>query len=136
MPDPTHFNAPSDLDGTDAVPHGLFGPPRWEQNVARTIAKHMIAAHLRHRPTLADYDPEPARKLITAVLGIARDECDEWISVVADLVDDEPCRYDHDDNCQAHNLDHRPCPHERVKALAVRPTVPADDTDDDPRTNP
>lgn len=37
------------------------------------------------------------------------------ILLLAELVDDEPCCYDHDGNCQSHSLHERPCPHETAK---------------------
>jgi hypothetical protein len=38
-------------------------------------------------------------------------------SLLAEFVDPDPCRYDHDDDCQGHSLHSRPCPHERAKLL-------------------
>lgn len=42
---------------------------------------------------------------------------DSAFALLRELVDAEPCEYDHNDLCQAHHLDERPCPHERAKAL-------------------
>lgn len=42
---------------------------------------------------------------------------DALIDLIALLADSEPCRYDHDNNCQTHNLDARPCPHGRAQKL-------------------
>ncbi len=39
------------------------------------------------------------------------------LAILADLVDDAPCQYDHHGYCQAHSLHERPCPHERAKTL-------------------
>jgi len=41
----------------------------------------------------------------------------EAISIINDLVDNEPCSYDHHGHCQAHGWPHfdPPCPHARAK---------------------
>jgi hypothetical protein len=39
------------------------------------------------------------------------------VDLLREMVDDEPCQYDHNDACQAHHLQLRPCPHERAKTL-------------------
>lgn len=46
---------------------------------------------------------------------------DTLLDLIGELTDPAECSYDHDDHCQAHGLDERPCPHERAKAvLAIR----------------
>lgn len=40
----------------------------------------------------------------------------DWKALVAELVDDAECRYDHHGYCQSHRLDPKPCPHERATA--------------------
>lgn len=42
------------------------------------------------------------------------------LDLIADLTDPTECRYDHDDACQAHSLDPRPCPHERANRLLAK----------------
>lgn len=42
---------------------------------------------------------------------------DALIGLIDEFVDPNPCRYDHHDFCQEHNLDPRPCPHERARAI-------------------
>lgn len=39
----------------------------------------------------------------------------DWLGWVVECNDVE-CRYDHDDVCQAHYLDPKPCPMERITA--------------------
>lgn len=46
-------------------------------------------------------------------------ERDELRALAADLLDPDPCQYDHHNLCQAHHLHERPCPHERAKALGI-----------------
>lgn len=43
----------------------------------------------------------------------------ELLYLLAQLVDPEPCNYDHHANCQTHSLDPMPCPHERAKRLLI-----------------
>lgn len=47
--------------------------------------------------------------------GRCRRCCEQLLSLVADFVDDSPCRYDHHGYCQNHSLHERPCPHETAK---------------------
>ncbi len=35
------------------------------------------------------------------------------------FVDDDSCDYDHNDLCQAHGLNARPCPHEVAKEMGI-----------------
>lgn len=44
----------------------------------------------------------------------------EAVAIMLDLVDREPCQYDHHGYCQAHHLQERPCPHERAVAFMAR----------------
>jgi hypothetical protein len=44
----------------------------------------------------------------------------EAVDIMRCLVDLEPCRYDHHDNCQAHSLGVRPCEHEQAKAFLAK----------------
>ena len=126
-------------DALSVIPDGPFGPPSWEMEVGRTIAKHFIADHLRRMATFSGYDGEPAKALIVAVLNIARGEVGEWISVVGDLIDDGPCRYDGAEvYCLTHDIGLRPCPHERARDLAFRPSEMSPDVaraDDTPRSD-
>jgi hypothetical protein len=46
-----------------------------------------------------------------------RDQLKGAVDLLRELVDPDPCRYDHNDLCQAHSLDPRPCPHERARTL-------------------
>lgn len=39
------------------------------------------------------------------------------VSILRDLLDPDPCWYDHHGYCQAHSLHERPCPHERARDL-------------------
>jgi hypothetical protein len=41
--------------------------------------------------------------------------------LIAQLIDPDPCRYDHHGYCQAHSLHSAPCPHEQAKALGIEP---------------
>lgn len=54
-------------------------------------------------------------------LGTACGHCSRCVaflvSLVAELTDSEPCRYDHHGYCQTHYLHERPCPHERAKEV-------------------
>ncbi|MGR6922596.1 hypothetical protein ACU635_50795 [[Actinomadura] parvosata] len=47
----------------------------------------------------------------------AEAERDELRELVRELAYDGPCQYDHDDQCQAHALHERPCPHGRAQEL-------------------
>ncbi len=47
--------------------------------------------------------------------GACRRCCDQLVHLVSELVDQSPCRYDHNGLCQAHSLHERPCPHETGK---------------------
>ncbi len=38
-------------------------------------------------------------------------------ALVGELLDPDPCEYDHHGYCQTHGLSEQPCPHERGKAL-------------------
>lgn len=42
---------------------------------------------------------------------------DQAINLLRDLVDDEPCDYDHHDYCQSHRLYARPCFHAQAIEL-------------------
>lgn len=42
---------------------------------------------------------------------------DRLKKVLDQMIDDEPCQYDHHDLCQAHHLHERPCPHEVAKEI-------------------
>lgn len=44
----------------------------------------------------------------------------EAVDIMRCLVDPDPCRYDHHDNCQAHSLGVRPCEHEQAKAFIAK----------------
>lgn len=52
-------------------------------------------------------------------LGTACGQCrrcmERLIELLADLTENDPCRYDHHGKCQAHKLHERPCPHEVAK---------------------
>jgi hypothetical protein len=38
-------------------------------------------------------------------------------NLLRELIDPDPCQYDHHDYCQSHSLHERPCPHQRAKEL-------------------
>jgi len=40
-------------------------------------------------------------------------------ALVTELVDADPCRYDHHGYCQTHSLHEKPCPHEQAKDLGL-----------------
>lgn len=44
-------------------------------------------------------------------------EVERLRALVADLVDEDECHYDHHGYCQAHSLHERPCPHERARTI-------------------
>lgn len=52
-------------------------------------------------------------------LGSACGQCHKCVAelcrLIAELTDSGACSYDHHGYCQTHNLDERPCPHERAK---------------------
>lgn len=41
----------------------------------------------------------------------------EIANVLGQMTDPDPCRYDHNGNCQSHDLSQRPCPHESAKLI-------------------
>lgn len=41
--------------------------------------------------------------------------------LLAQLIDKNDCRYDHNGKCQEHSLHSFPCPHERAKLLLANP---------------
>ena len=41
----------------------------------------------------------------------------ELTQLLAEIVELEPCRYDHHGCCQDHGLHEKPCPHERARQL-------------------
>lgn len=41
--------------------------------------------------------------------------CQQLAHLLAWMIDDEPCRYDHHGYCQTHNLQSRPCSQELAK---------------------
>lgn len=44
--------------------------------------------------------------------------CEEaLLDLIAELSDDEACSYDHHGYCQTHNLQEKPCPHERAQQI-------------------
>jgi hypothetical protein len=45
---------------------------------------------------------------------------DVLLDLLAELTDDDVCRYDHNGNCQTHRLDPRPCPQERARAILAK----------------
>ena len=47
--------------------------------------------------------------------GACRRCCEYLAGLLDELTDTDPCRYDHNDLCQEHNLHARPCPHESAK---------------------
>jgi hypothetical protein len=55
------------------------------------------------------------------VLGSACGHCDRCtetlVKTLAELVDSDPCQYDHHGLCQSHGLHKRPCPHEQTKHI-------------------
>ena len=55
------------------------------------------------------------------VTGTACGRCsrceDELLELLAAIVDEDPCQYDHHGYCQSHGLFSKPCPHERVNAI-------------------
>lgn len=62
-----------------------------------------------------------ARSVLTAVLPDHDAQVRvPLLSLIADLTDDGPCRYDHNGYCQGHSLDPKPCPHERAKRVLAR----------------
>ena len=48
-------------------------------------------------------------------------ERNRLLKLVAELIDPDPCEYDHHGYCQAHSLQERPCPHERGRAVIAKP---------------
>ena len=57
--------------------------------------------------------------LVDAV-GRVRDHIAQLKYIIHDLIDPDPCRYDHNDNCQSHSLAERPCPHEVAKRAIAK----------------
>lgn len=57
------------------------------------------------------------RDEVWAELAIAETERDAAMDIVRDIVDDDPCDYDHHDYCQTHGLHSRPCANERAVTL-------------------
>ena len=54
-------------------------------------------------------------------LGVATADNAELRKLLAELIDHEPCRYDHHGYCQAHGLSAQPCRMQRARAaLATR----------------
>ena len=60
--------------------------------------------------------PEKVRKGLAAVLAIVERD---YRSLLADLIDPDPCTFDHHGYCQAHGwlTDESRCPHLRAKEL-------------------
>lgn len=61
---------------------------------------------------------------IAAVLELAEQdrtsaeaERDTLRALLAELVDTDPCQFDHNGRCQAHSLHSAPCPHARAKEV-------------------
>lgn len=57
------------------------------------------------------------RNLTSLQLLDVADLLNEMHDIIAQMVDPNPCRYDHHDYCQEHALHPRPCPHERAQTL-------------------
>lgn len=58
------------------------------------------------------------------VLGSACGKCrrcvQELLSLLSELTDDMPCRYDHHGYCQSHWLHVKPCPNDRARLILSR----------------
>lgn len=50
--------------------------------------------------------------------------------LVEELIDPDPCWFDHHGYCQAHKLHEKPCPHERAKDLLAELSGTSDSPDD------
>ena len=47
----------------------------------------------------------------------------EMVELIQDFIfENDDCSYDHHGHCQAHNLDDKPCPHERAKKMLAEMT--------------
>ena len=53
--------------------------------------------------------------VLGSACGECRRCCNELVALIEELLDPDPCMYDHDGNCQAHSMHSRPCPHEVAK---------------------
>lgn len=65
--------------------------------------------------------PDPT-EVGRVLLGVWKEPSSEGVlkALVADLVDRDPCHYDHDGGCQAHGWDSGvDCPHARAKKLGI-----------------
>jgi len=102
----------------------------------------MLAAGLASSPTLGEGKRLLAELVIGAVralvtgkpmpdptevgrvlLGVWKEPASEGVlkALVADLVDADPCHFDHEGYCQAHSwlTSERPCPHSRAKLMGI-----------------
>lgn len=98
----------------------------------RNAAPALLAELAQLRTVAADYDARgDALAIATGALSDLREKVTDHSAavdslssenaqlrlLVAELTDDDPCRYDHHGYCQAHSLDEAPCPHARAKEL-------------------
>jgi hypothetical protein len=71
-------------------------------------------------PSNAEFIAFSSPERILGLIAAAR-QCAEARSLMAELVFEDDCSYDHHGYCQAHALQSRPCPHERAKRLLAAP---------------
>jgi hypothetical protein len=107
-------------------PGNRTGTPEQRHPVSLMLADAVLRVV---RPCTCDADPIECSH--EAARGQAEAERDRLLTLLRDLTDDDPCRFDHRGGCQAHGyLSLKPgevCPHAEAKELlaSVSSTQPA-----------
>lgn len=81
----------------------------------------VVGKFLSSRPASQDVLCRGSWRLGTAC-GDCRRCTESLLRLIAEFVDDEPCRYDHHGYCQSHSLAEKPCPHETAKHVLTTAT--------------
>jgi len=97
--------------------HAGTGNMPWYQEEARTAAEKLKVLEAENDRLLKlakrwqeiAFGTEAARKVW--------DERNRLRKLIVQFVDGDPCRYDHNENCQTHNLAARPCPCEEANEM-------------------